>query len=465
MTLSALKLYTAKFFSVLLISNALFILIYTLSSLIPTNTIVNQLKSAHETGVLKTPENSISRSTTGLGIDFGTECVALGLNLKQSPDQIGENKVLSRFYESYLPSTADQNQFDPCAGLLEMINIENDKELSQNLASYARNWWGVSIFIQIGVALFGLASLKSYLYSAMIILGVLFYLRFSKEMKNYLIGLLLLAPFILTGDFQDLYNVAPYSLFTIQMFLFGIILLRVMGKNENQLIRIFRISVMFGSVYNFMFWFNFHLILTFLPSVIYLTLLNKVSYRKIMEKITILLAGFTSGFIMTTFVKWMLGIVIYGGEIQDQIIKALGVRLSSNQNGLNAPLLSYTSGVDFLPIPFRAIVVNLMVYASKVIDPRSTSSITIGLMLSILLTIGLYQLKNSMFSFNTAKQYLFPAFPIFLIPFFYYGVTANHSFNHAALTYRALPLTLGFILSLLYFAHLSNESKIIRNYD
>jgi hypothetical protein len=299
----------------------------------------------------------------------------------------------------------------------------------------------------------------------MIILGVLFYLRFSKELKNYLIGLLLLAPFILTGDFQDLYNVAPYSLFTIQMFLFGIILLKVLGKNENQLISIFKISVMFGSVYNFMFWFNFHLILTFLPSVIYLTLLNKVSYRKIMEKITILLVGFTSGFIMTTFVKWMLGIVIYGGEIQDQITKALGVRLSSNQNGLNSPLLSYTSGVDFLPVPFRAIVVNLMVYASKVIDPRSTSPITIGLILSILLTIGLYQLKNNMFSFNTAKQHLFPAFPIFLIPFFYYGVTANHSFNHAALTYRALPLTLGFILSLLYFAHLGNESKIIRNYD
>lgn len=465
MKLSAFKFYTAKFFSVVLISNALFILIYVLSSLIPAETIVNQLKSAYETGVLKTPENSISRSTTGLGIDFGTECVALGLNLKQSPDQISENKVLSRFYESYTPSTAGQNQFDPCAGLLEMINIENNNELSQNLASYARNWWGVSIFIQIGVALFGLASFKSYLYSAMIILGVLFYLRFSKVMNNYSIGLLLLAPFILTGDFQDLYNVAPYSLFTIQMFLFGIILMRVMEKKENQLIRIFKISVMFGSVYNFMFWFNFHLILTFLPSVIYLILLKKDSYRKIMEKIAILLAGFTSGFIVTTFVKWMLGIMIYGGEIQDQIIKALGVRLSSNQNGLNAPLLSYTSGVDFLPVPFRAIVVNLMVYASKVIDPRSTSQITIGIMLLILLTIGIYQMKNSMFSFNIAKQYLFPAFPIFLIPFFYYGITANHSFNHAALAYRALPLTLGFILSLLYFAHLSSESKIIRDYD
>jgi hypothetical protein len=124
-----------------------------LASLIPTETVVNQLKSAHETGVLKTPENSISRSTTGLGIDFGTECVALGLNLKQSPDQIGKNKVLSRFYESYLPSTADRNQFDPCAGILEMIKTENDKELSQNLESYARNWWGVSIFIVLNLGI------------------------------------------------------------------------------------------------------------------------------------------------------------------------------------------------------------------------------------------------------------------------------------------------------------------------
>lgn len=465
MKLSAFKFYTAKFFYVVLISNALFILIYALSSFFPAETIVNQLKSAHETGVLKTPENSISRSTTGLGIDFGTECVALGLNLKQSPDQSNKNKVLTRFYESYTPSAAGQNQFDPCAGLLEMINVENNDQHLQNLASYARNWWGVSIFIQIGVALFGLAAFKSYLYSAMIILVVLFYLRFSKVMGNFSIGILLLAPFILTGDFQDLYNVAPYSLFTIQMFLFGIILLKNLEKKENQLIRIFKISVMFGSVYNFMFWFNFHLILTFLPSVIYLTLLKKDSYRKIMEKIAILLVGFTSGFIVTTFVKWIIGIMIYGGKIQDQVIKALGVRLSSNQNGLNGPLLSYTSGVDFLPVPFRAIVVNLMVYASKVMDPRSTSSITIGLVLILFLTIGMYQLKSFKFSFNIAKFYLLPALPVFLIPFFYYGITANHSFNHAALTYRALPLTLGFVMSLLYFANLSDDSKIKRNYE
>jgi hypothetical protein len=181
-----------------------------------------------------------------------------------------------------------------------------------------------------------------------------------------------------------------------------------------------------------------------------------------MGKITIFLIGFTSGFIMTTFIKWMLGIVIYGGDIRDQIIKALGVRLSSGQNGLNAPLLSYTSGVDFLPVPIRAIIVNFMVYASKFIDPRSTAPVTIGAMILILLAIGLYVLKNNNLSLKIIKLDLLPAFPLFLIPLSYYALTANHSFNHAALTYRALPLTLGLILSLLYLSYLNHQSKMVR---
>lgn len=462
MKFSELKPYISKFFSVVLICNALFILIYMLSSSIPTKTIVTKLSSAHETGVLKTPENSIGRSTTGLGIDFGTECVALGMNLIQNPELMGENKVLYRFYESYLPSASNQNQFDPCAGLLEVINRQGNKEITENLESYARNWWGISIFMQIGVALFGLASFKSYLYIIMISSGVLLYLRFSKEMNNYLIGLFLLAPFVLTGDFQDLYNVAPYSMFTIQMFLFGIILLKTLKTKENQLLRMLMISVLFGSVYNFIFWLNFHLIITFLPSLIYLTLLNKVPYREIMLKITVFLTGFTSGFIVTTLIKWMLGIVIYGGDIRDQIVKALGIRLSSGQSGLNAPLLSYTSGVDFLPVPIKAIVLNFMVYASKIIDPRSTSPATIGVMLLIFFAIGLYIIRNKYFTFKTLKLYLLPASPLFLIPLFYYALTANHSFNHATLTYRALPLSLGLMLSLLHFSYLNHPSKITR---
>ena len=434
-----------------------------LSSFIPTETVVKQLKNSQETGVLKTPENSISRSTTGLGIDFGTECVALSINLQQKAEQINTNKILSRFYESYVPSSVNKNQFDPCAGLLELINTQNSNELTQHIDSYARNWWGISILIQIGVALFGLASFKSYLYSIMIILMVLLYLRISKEMNNYLIGLLLLAPFVLTGDFQDLYNVAPYSLFTIQMFLFGIILLRVLKKKNNQLISIFKISVLFGSVYNFMFWLNFHLVMTFLPSLIFLILLNRSSYKEIMRKIAILFTGFTAGFILTTFIKWIISILIYGENIQNQIVNALQLRLSSGENGLNNPLLNYTSSVDFLPLSLRAIVVNLMVYASKIIDPRNTNLVTIGVIFSITVILGLYLLRKSFFLLNTAKQYLFQALPIFLIPLIYFAVTPNHSFNHAAVTYRAIPLTLGFILSILYYAYLNQAPKIKRN--
>jgi hypothetical protein len=73
-----------------------------------------------------------------------------------------------------------------------------------------------------------------------------------------------------------------------------------------------------------------------------------------------------------------------------------------------------------------------------------------------------YVLKNKNLSLKIIKLDLLPAFPLFLIPLSYYALTANHSFNHAALTYRALPLTLGLILSLLYLSYLNHQSKMVR---
>jgi hypothetical protein len=53
------------------------------------------------------------------------------------------------------------------------------------------------------------------------------------------------------------------------------------------------------------------------------------------------------------------------------------------------------------------------------------------------------------------------AAPVLFIPFFYYALTPNHSFNHAVLSYRAIPISLGFILSFIYLGKVKNDfSKI-----
>ena len=457
MEFRTIKKYAKQWFYIFFICNTLFVGIYLASSFIPSETVIRQLNSARDTGVLKTPEYSIGRSTTGLGMDFGTECIALGIGLRLNPENDRVNKVWSRFDESYLAGEAN-NTWDPCAGLTEIISPGNNQYEDRNLSSYARNWWGISIFMQVGVALFGLASLKSFLYFVLIVVTVRLYQKFSQIMHNNTVGLFLLGPFILTADFQDLYNVAPYSLFTIQMMLFGNILLKVSQNRENQKFKIFQISVLFGCIYNFMFWFNFHLILVLMTSLIYLTYLNEYSYRKILNYVNVFLLGFVSGFVSTTITKWIIGIIIYGVEVRDQITKAITLRLSTSGNGLNGPLLDYSSSIDFLPIPLRAIALNLMVYASKIIDPRYTNIWTIGLLIPIIILCLVYILKKMNFSFQSAYHYILPATPIILIPFLYYAMTSNHSFNHAAVSYRALPLTLGFILSLSYLSYLRKET-------
>jgi hypothetical protein len=456
MSVSTINKYAKKWFSIFFICNTIFLAIYVASSFIPSKSVIQQLVSARDTGVLKSPEYSIGRSTTGLGMDFGTECIALGINLRANPKHGEISQLWSRFDESYLAGEA-KNSWDPCAGLIEIISPGNDLQEAQKLSSYARNWWGISVLMQIGVALFGLASLKSLLYVILICLLVKFYQKFSQIMNNHTVGLFLLGPFILTADFQDLYNVAPYSLFTIQMLLFGIILINVLRNQQNPKIRIFEYSVLFGCTYNFMFWFNFHLILVLISSLIYVVYLNKRSNKQIFSCISVFLVGFMSGFIATTISKWIIGFIIYGVEVSDQVIKALALRLSPSEGGLNGPLLNYSSSVDFLPIPLRAIVLNLMVYASKIIDPRYANFWTIVLLIFVVILLAIQLIKRINFSFTSAYRHILPATPIILIPFLYYALTSNHSFNHAALSYRAIPLTIGFILSLLYLSQLRKE--------
>lgn len=455
--------YGKKWLSVFFICNTLFVGIYIASSFIPSETVIRQLNSAQNTGVLKTPEYSIGRSTTGLGMDFGTECIALGIGLKSNPKHDQVNQLWSRFDESYLAGDVEKNNWDPCAGLIEIISPGGQKQEIQNLSSYSRNWWGMSIVIQVGVALFGLATFKSYLYITMSILGFVLYRKFSQLMNNYTIGLLLFGPFILTADFQDLYNVAPYSLFTIQMFLFGIIILGILKNESNQRLRIFQYSILFGCIYNFMFWLNFHLILTLIPALIYLVSLSKHSYKKIMSTIYVFLFGFISAFALTTLLKWIIGLMIYGGGVADQVIKALSLRLSPSKGGLNGPLLDYSSSVDFLPIPLRAIFINLMVYASKFIDPRNANFWGLGIFIAALLLLAILFMKKFRFSAILTFRKIAPAIPIIGIPFLYYGFTSNHSFNHAALTYRAISITLGFILSLFYFYNKLETTRVSRD--
>lgn len=458
MQLALLKIllkYFSYAFITVFICNIVFVAIYSFSALIPKDSVIESLQKAQNFGVLKTPINSIQRSSTGLGIDYGTECAAIAIGLKSLPE---ENKFVGPFYDGYLVSGANIGVFDPCSGLVEILDNNNSGSEISQLNSYARNWWGMSIIVHIGILFFGLATVKTYLYiSTMLLLGV-FYYSFSNYFRDWKIGLYLLFPFILFGDFQELHNSFPYSLFTIQLFLFAWIVLKLVVSSKYSPINFFVISIVFGSIYNFIFWYNFHLILTLIPIVIYLLKFKVESIGEIYKKIFLFLSGFSFGFIVTTLFKWIIGVVLFGNEIWISIKHALGLRLSSGNSGLNQPLSDYSSAFSDWPLSIRAIVLNCMVFASKFIDPRYASYF--GLILAITMIIfGILRFSKQFdLRLRFSKLEIFAFLPILSIPFFYYALTPNHSFNHAALSYRALPISLGFVLSFMYLSRIRNDS-------
>ena len=441
-----------------LLCNLIFALIYGFSYLIPKQDVINSLRQAQSTSVLKTPVDSIERSTTGWGIDYGTECVALSTGLKDKIKYAGVNNLKSRFYDGYLVSGSNKGVFDPCAGLTELLDSNKSSTQDSNLISYARNWWGMSVLMQILIWFIGLASAKTFLYICMVVSLITFYYLFSKQMNDYKVGILLLFPFVFFGDFQELHNSFPYSIFTIELFVMGLITLNLIRPDLYNSRKFLVSAIMMGAIYNFIFWLDFHIVLAFVPAVIFLNLYRREAFNSIFSKIFIFGFGFGFGFISTAVIKWVISFAIFGNEILLTIKDALNLRLGSDSMGVNQALSQYSNGFTGLPLSIRAIVVNTMVFASKFIDPRNASVIGITIFGSFYLFLFIYFIRKMKPTRYIALLEMLFASLVFLIPFGYYFVTPNHSFNHAVVTYRALLVSVGFILCFIYLS--KNRSRM-----
>lgn len=433
-----------------LFCNLCFTAIYVGASFLPKEKMVTTLQKADSTGVLKTPLNSIERATTGWGIDYGTECVALSIGLKDKKEYDGVKKYFSRFYDGFSNVGATQGVFDPCSGLNRIIQSNSNQKVDPALESYARNWWGMSILMQILYLLLGLALAKSYLFIIGVILTFYFYQLFSKNTNNSKIGIFFLAPLLLFADFQEIHNSYPFMLFYIEMVLSGILLLKLLHSGAYDNFNLILLGLVSGSIYNFIFWLDFHMVITFSALTIFLILWGIQDTKSIFKSIFLFESFWVIGFLSTTLYKWIFSSFLFGSEVRESILNALGVRLSSSSSGLNSPLSDYSHSFSFLPVPFRAVVINLMAFASKFVDPRNSSLLGIFIIVFIsLLFLSLFLISNKPWKYIPTIEIIY-ILTLALIPIFYYLVTPNHSFNHAVLTYRALPISLGFLLAAFY---------------
>ena len=433
-----------------LFCNFIFTAIYIGASFLPKEEMISSLQKASTTGVLKTPLNSIERATTGWGIDYGTECVALSIGLKDKQEFVGLKKYFSRFYDGFSNVGAADGVFDPCSGLNRIVQSSSNQTLDSTLQSYARNWWGMSVLMQVLYLLVGLALAKTYLYIIGIVLTVYFYKLLSKKTGNNKIGVFFLAPSILFADFQEIHNSFPFMVFYIQMLLTGIVLLKLFDFKDYDNFRLILFGLLLGSIYNFIFWLDFHMVITFSSLTIFLILWGKEKNSLIIKRIVFFESAWIFGFIFSTIYKWIISSLIFGSEVSESIYAALGVRLSSSSDGLNAPLSEYSKDFSFLPTSLRAVIINLMAFASKFIDPRNSSTFGLIIVLVALLMLGGFFLKKYQPWKYIPKQDAFFILILAFIPIFYFALTPNHSFNHAVVTYRALPISLGFILAAVF---------------
>ena len=445
----------------ILLCNSVFVGAYLVASFIPSEKVVQSLQKSNLTGVLKTPMYSIERATTGWGIDYGTECVAISNGLLK-PTEFGEiNPILFRFYDSYLPYGQNDGIFDPCDGLQKIISSDKIEKLNSESISYARNWWGMSVLIQIAIVLFGLATAKTYLFIATIITMAVFYYKFTQHIGNWKAGLVLLFPFIFFSDFQELHNSFPYSVYTIQIFISASIIIGVIMSSDFSYHRLLNRAILLAAVYNFMFWFGFHIVITLVVSVIFLLLFQREKIAIVYGKILVYILGSVVGFLSTTVIKWIVSIGIFGGEVSGSIKNAVQVRLSTGTEGLSGPLLDYSANFSQLPVPIRTVVLNLMVFASKIIDPRNASALGVILILFSLATITTWFVYRFRIHNVLSRVSLAWFLPILMIPFIYLGMTANHSFNHAVIAYRSIPLSAGFLLAFVYQSYVNKHRNSV----
>jgi hypothetical protein len=436
----------------LIAANFCFSLLYLSGNFIDKPRLINQLRNAEISGVLTTPPWSIGRATTGWGIDYGTECIALGMNL--SDDQYNHEGIRTRFYDSYLQKGTNSPGLDPCGGLSDVLNNTKDRYPP---GTYLRNWWGISIFSQFMVIFFGLAQFKLIIGVLNLIAIALIFRNFSQRIKTknpFKTIFLLLFPFMALSDFIEIHNSFPHSIATLLMFCTVIGIERLTRKKNLGLTSIAFFAIISGAIYNFSFWIlPQNVLIMGVGALLLLGYSETIPFISILKQISVFGIYWIIGFIGSTIIKWIISLFLFGNEVTSGIRSALSLRLSQGNIGLNTPLQNYLGGLGGRPLWFNSILINYAAFFQKLVDPRYSGLIlVVAIIVFFNLALGLLFISKIRKIVRSGNSYDLGIFAInaavLLSPALYYAITANHSFNHATMTFRSIPISIGIFLAM-----------------
>jgi hypothetical protein len=391
-----------------------------------------------------------SRAPTGWLSDKATECLSLSVG-SQEVERFGD-----LFLDMY---TNPQNMYNPCEGILINSKVSNAASTQD---SYARYWHGHAVITQWLVIFIGLPTLRNILWGLNLIL--LIFIAFgtitnSRSRKFTGIGISFVIPYFLLSDLADLHTSITHVYASIFVLSTLLIFFKIFEDSWGRQIKV---GFTLGSLYCFVLYGlspqSVPVIIISWGALYYL--ISGVSIRKVFKTTILFLAGWSLGYSLTFVTKWILVGVFTNfdiwGNVRNQII------YRSSQEGFN-----FSDGVgrhlefsQSWPAFLQSWVANISTFAIHIIDPRYASFLLTSIVSISLLIIFFYSIKlATSVAINGSSRLncimLTNLVSLFFV-LFWYGVLAQHSFDHTTYTYRSLVICAGGFLATLNLIRNSN---------
>ena len=432
-----------KYILIFVILLGIYFAIMTLTSLIPSGMLENNVRESSETLVQEGEKVTFDLKYKEENIFTFTDALMINTAYSIDNNHPIESFILARknyipgqtteFYpdgqynlganENYISKeNGDLYQTKELYGLMHGDNIQDSYE-------YARYWHGYLSILRPLLLLFNYSGIRIVLAIITLISIVALITLLCKKISItsgviYGIGLLAISIFIVTKSINEI-------LIFIVAFISSIILL--LKKNPEKNIGIFFFVV--GSVSNFIDLLTAPLVTLGITAITYFLLIqrneSKVNIKRYILDFLKICISWALGYGITWLSKWVITEIFFGRPIISQAIEQAVFRSNGPQiNGVNIFSLSnvFIRNMEYLSSPV---------------------AITILIAAVIYIIVMMIINRNKKIDFKENLKKCLPYILIFFLPVIWYMVLKQHSYTHVNFTYRILVIS---IISLLIIA-------------
>lgn len=432
-----------KYILIFVILLGIYFAIMTLTSLIPSGMLENNVRESSETLVQEGEKVTFDLKYKEENIFTFTDALMINTAYSIDNNHPIESFILARknyipgqtteFYpdgqynlganENYISKeNGDLYQTKELYGLMHGDNIQDSYE-------YARYWHGYLSILRPLLLLFNYSGIRIVLAIITLISIVALITLLCKKISItsgviYGIGLLAISIFIVTKSINEI-------LIFIVAFISSIILL--LKKNPEKNIGIFFFVV--GSVSNFIDLLTAPLVTLGITAITYFLLIqkneSKVNIKRYILDFLKICISWALGYGSTWLSKWVITEIFFGRPIISQAIEQAVFRSNGPQiNGMNIFSLSnvFIRNMEYLSSPV---------------------AITILIAAVIYIIVMMIINRNKKIDFKENLKKCLPYILIFFLPVIWYMVLKQHSYTHVNFTYRILVIS---IISLLIIA-------------